>query len=269
MVLAAVPVLIILLGVLGAVLQSALGSNSIDLTILAEKFVPGQVPAGGQGPFGAVELLLERIREFGWTLPLVATPVFVWAGLRLFAGIRTALSRVYVLPETFQNRHMLSRWLRGKARDLVMLLVIVILFAASVTLSGGIIILQAWSAHELTWLGFFLTGLGRWTGELAAWVLLVTVFRVLYRWASPLRIGRVPAWAAAVFAALGFELAKRLFGFYLAYLVGSARLSLDANLGALLLLCLWIYYSALVFVAGAVIAHEWGGAPPQPDPSTL
>jgi uncharacterized BrkB/YihY/UPF0761 family membrane protein len=53
-----------------------------------------------------------------------------------------------------------------------------------------------------------------------------------------------------------FELAKRIFGWYLRFaLVNSV--SVDANIGALILFVIWLYYTALVLLLGGVIAETW------------
>lgn len=254
---AAVPLLLILLTALSVVLEATLGTAPTDLAGLFQRFFPAETGAGAGASFAAIAALLDRIREVGWTLTLVAAPVFVWTGLRLFAGIRTSLSWIYDVSVRPQRGHALARWLRGKGRDLVMLLVTFVLLAAHVLLSTGLVVLQAWSAAEVPGLAFFLTGAGRWLGEGLALAFLLALFMVLYRWASPRRMGRIAALIAAGFGALAFELAKNLFGWYVANVMSGAPMRLDANLGALLLFVLWMYYTALVFLLGGIVAETW------------
>jgi len=61
----------------------------------------------------------------------------------------------------------------------------------------------------------------------------------------------------ATFTALLFEVAKRLYALYLANFASLEGLSGDANLGAIVLFILWIYYTAIVFLLGAVVAETW------------
>ena len=78
---------------------------------------------------------------------------------------------------------------------------------------------------------------------------------------GPTRVRRRLPWRtallAAVFAAVAFELAKRLFALYLANFASLRAAAGDANIGALILFVLWIYYTALVFLLGGVVAETW------------
>jgi membrane protein len=65
------------------------------------------------------------------------------------------------------------------------------------------------------------------------------------------------ALVAATFTALLFELAKRLYALYLANFASLEALGGDANLGAIVLFILWVYYTAIVFLLGAVVAETW------------
>ena len=72
-----------------------------------------------------------------------------------------------------------------------------------------------------------------------------------------LREGWRSALLAAVFAAVAFEIAKRLYGLYLQNFAALRAASGDATIGALVLFVLWIYYTALVFLLGGVVAETW------------
>jgi len=54
-----------------------------------------------------------------------------------------------------------------------------------------------------------------------------------------------------------FEVAKRLFGLYIRNVVTYQRFAVDVNVGALILFVVWVYYSALVFLLGGVVAETW------------
>ena len=57
--------------------------------------------------------------------------------------------------------------------------------------------------------------------------------------------------------ALLFEVAKRFYGWYLHNLAVADRFSADANLGAVILFILWLYYTGVVFLLGAVVAETF------------
>jgi membrane protein len=93
--------------------------------------------------------------------------------------------------------------------------------------------------------------------ELLGFAFSVSVFYVVYRHASPRRLPRRAALAGSVFTAALFEVAKRLYSWYLENVAVVNRFSTDANLGAVVLFVLWMYYTALVFLLGAVVAEAW------------
>ena len=81
--------------------------------------------------------------------------------------------------------------------------------------------------------------------------------------ASP-RISRIVApWFApryvqgGVYEAIARHRAKRLYGLYLAHVASIEGLSGDAQVGAIVLFVLWVYYTAVVFLLGGVVAETW------------
>ena len=60
-----------------------------------------------------------------------------------------------------------------------------------------------------------------------------------------------------MFTAVLFEIAKRLYGLYLANFASFEGPSGDANIGAAGLFILWIYYTAIVFLLGGVVSETW------------
>jgi uncharacterized BrkB/YihY/UPF0761 family membrane protein len=126
-------------------------------------------------------------------------------------------------------------------------------------LSGTIALLTGQGIYlEPPWT-FLVSGLGIILGEVVAFASGVALFVALYRYASPRRLSWRGSLLAAAVSTVGFELAKRLFGLYLAHSARGGQFALDVNLGAALLLLLWIWYMALVFLIGAAVAHVWEG----------
>ena len=78
---AAVPLLLILLTALSVFLQATLGGTApTDIASLFQRFFPTGSGGAGGGTFAAIAALLERIREIGWTVTLVAAPLFLLTG---------------------------------------------------------------------------------------------------------------------------------------------------------------------------------------------
>jgi membrane protein len=204
------------------------------------------------------ERLLSGIARNRGELSLYAAPAFLWFSTRLFAGIRTALNDIYdVSLRPTRHRAILTLFLLAKLRDASMVIATVILFLANTLLSTGLAVLQARGAASVPQLGFFVSTVGRFLGEFLAFSFSVSLFYVTYSYASLRRLPWKTALLASTFTALLFELAKRLYALYLANFASVEGLGGDANLGAIVLFVLWVYYTALVFLLGAVVAETW------------
>lgn len=253
--LAAVPLFLLLLA--GAAwLLVHLGGEPLSTGGLIERFLPPHDATGGADPFLLVEDLVVRLTEAARQLSIVAVPVFLWFATRVFASARTALDEIYSLHGTPPRRHFVLAYLTGKLRDLGMVGVALSLFVANTVLTVGLALLEARGQAVRPALAFFVTSGGRLAGQLLAFLFLVSLFAAVYYGASRRR----PPWRhtviASLFAAVMFEAAKRLFGLYVRSTVSLQQMNPDANLAAVFVFVLWMYYSSLVFLIGAIVASE-------------
>ena len=140
------------------------------------------------------------------------------------------------------SRHFLVAYLRAKLRDIGMVFATLLLFLANTTLSTALAILQSTGTARVPALAFFVSTLGRVLGETLAFGFSVSLWRLPWR----------TALLASAFTAVLFELAKRLYGWYLAHFASLRGVSGDAGIGAAALFVLWVYYTAVVFLLCAV-----------------
>ncbi len=208
------------------------------------------------GPFKGIEGFLVGLTRARTKISLLALPLFVWFSTRLYASVRTSLTLLYDVPKRGEGRSVLLGFLTGKLRDAMMVLLTVALVVTNAMLGTGLKVLHA-RLMTLPVLGFFASGLGRVITEAIAFGFTLWLFYLVYRHASPRRLPRRAALAGSIFTAVLFEVAKRLYGWYLHNLAVVSRFSADANIGALILFVLWVYYTALVFLLGAVVAETW------------
>ena len=253
--LAAVPFFLLIVAGLAYLAQQG-GAGVLDPSDLLERFLPPHNTAPGHDPFAAVEVLVGKIAEVAKHLSIYAVPAFIWFSTRLFSGIRTALNDIYDVSIRPSRRHFLLRYLFGKLRDLGMVVLTVALFLANTVLSTGLALLRS-NGERRPEVAFFLTALGRGLGEILAFVFLVTLFFALYNLAALRRPGWRGTLVGSVFSAILFEAAKRLFGLYVAGVFGDQRFTVDVNVAAVSLFVVWLYYSALVFLLGGVVAETW------------
>ncbi|MGH7703968.1 MAG: YihY/virulence factor BrkB family protein [Gemmatimonadales bacterium] len=258
--LAAIPFLLLMLIGLTHLAELSAAASDVDLNRVLERFLPPHSRTGGQDPFAAVERMLTAITRNRGTLSLYAAPLFLWFSTRLFAGIRISLNEVFDVSARPIRRHFLVGFLLAKLRDVGMVMATVVLFAANTALSAGLGVLEARGSAALAsipLLSFLVTSLGRFLAELLAFLFGVTLFFLIYKHASLRRLPWQAALLASTFTALAFEVLKRLFGFYLQYMASLERLSANANIGALILFVVWLYYTAIVFLYGGVVAETW------------
>lgn len=254
--LAAVPLLVLSLAALAQVLQGVAGTGPIDPRDLFERFLPPHDQSAAD-PFAVVEALLGRLATAGRTLQVVAIPAFLWFSTRLFAGVRTALNNIYDVSVRPPKGHYVVRYIRAKLRDLRMVLMSLVLFLAYTTLTTGISMVRN-SGFMLQRLDSGVaTLLSSWVVGLVALGFLIAFFFLLYRHASVRLVTWQAALVAAGFVAVGFEIARRLFSLYLGSVAGYGTASADASVGAIVLFVVWVYYSALVFLLGGVVAETW------------
>lgn len=229
----------------------------MDPRQLFERFLPPHNTAPGADPFVTVEAVLGRITEVGRSLSLVAVPAFVWFSTRLFAGMRTALNSIYDVSVRPPAGHFVVRFLKAKARDLGMVIMTLILFLANTVVTTGVALLQAYGRAGGTSEDAPLSGLERWLGEGVGFAFLLVLFFLLYRYASVRKVRWQAALVAATFMSVAFEIARRLFALYIKGPASYGTASVDASVGAVILFVVWLYYSALVFLLGGVVAETW------------
>ena len=241
---------------LGYLLEFIAGTGPIDPRTLFERFFPPHNTSPGVDPFSAIESVLGRLTELGRSLSWVALLAFVWFSTRLFAGIRTSLNHIYDAWVRPKQVHPVKRFLLSKLRDLGMVFVVLILFLANTALTTGYALLRAATVTTGT-AGEIIQTIEGWIAEGLGFAFLVALCYVLYRHASLRRVRWQAAVVAALFMSAAFEIAKRLYALYLTSAGGYGVASLDASIGAVLLFVVWLYYSALVFLLGGVIAETW------------
>ena len=234
------------------------GSDAIDLPHFFEAFLPRHDTTAGNDPFFLLEEILGRVAEYGSRLSLYAVPAFLWFSTRLFASIRTALNQMYdvsVRPPT--RRHFLVGYLLSKLRDVGMVMLTLGVFLATTAISAMIRIARTYGEVESPVVGFFFSSFGVWIPEVLGLSLTFTLFFFLYKYASVRRIDTQAALVASAFGAIAFDVAKRLFAMYVGRVAMVETVTVDFHLTAIILTVLWVWYTALVFLLGGIVAETW------------
>ncbi len=262
--LAMIPLAVLLVQGLAWLLGRLLGMDGGNPNQLIVALLPTHPHGQASGdPFAMIEGLLETIRAYQSRFSWVAVPAFLWFGSRLFSSIRACLSAVFEAKQPQRHQQpvldFLLGFLHGKLRDFGMMGVLLALALANTILSTSVRLLSADAVAEGVRSPFLASTLGQVLIELLAIATALLLFTLLYRYASPERMAWRGSLLAAAVATVGFEAAKRLYGWYLVYWAGGGVYAIDASIGAVLLFLLWVYWVSMVFLLGGAAAEVWEG----------
>ncbi|MBI4541611.1 MAG: YihY/virulence factor BrkB family protein [Gemmatimonadetes bacterium] len=239
--LAAIPLALLVLSLVGYLLNAGADAAQVELRDYLQRWLPTRA-RGGTDPFEPVIRLAEGVTQSRGTLGVLGLPLFVWFSTRLFGSLRAVLCEVFDTEET-------RSWLRGKLQDVALVLVTGLLFVANAAASEGLAVLGERNP-AIGFLEFVIV-------QLLAYVFVLLLFLVVFRYAPARRIRWDSALVAAVTCSLGFEIAKQVLGLYFRTMVRADQLVSDATLGALLLFVGWVYYMTFVFLLGGEIAQVY------------
>jgi membrane protein len=225
--LTAIPFVGLVLAVVGYLVEYQFAIHQLNVHELLQRFLP-ESSEGSTDRFGFIERALGDLVVRRGRLTLLAAPLFLWFSTRMFGGLRAALNEVF---DTEENRP----WPVAKLTDLAMVFVSGALFLANAFASSG-------------------KGVEAQLGTLLFSTLL---FFLIFKFLPSRRIYWRTGLVASVFCAVGFEVAKRLYTLYVSHFVTLDRAASSANLIAVLLLLLWIYYTAYVFLLGGEVAETY------------
>src|SRR5256885_175113 len=195
---------------------------------------------GGREEGGLAGVVRRRVGVTG-----VGRRLFLWFSARLFGGLRAALNEVF---DTDERRS----WPVTKLLDLAM-----VLCTGTLLVLGALV--ATWEARNAGSVGrsFAIDWLWRFSLELTSFALGVALFFVVFKFLPSRRIVWRTALVAAVFCSLGFEVAKRLYALYVTRFATLDRVASDANIVALFLFLLWVYYTAYLFLLGGEVAEMY------------
>jgi membrane protein len=237
----AVPFLLMLVGIFGIVLARVVADpRKAAVDYIVNILPPTETVV--QRSYQIVDTVLAGRTSFG----VIGLVLFLWISTRLIATLRTSLKEIFDLPE---ERGIVE----GKVFDVQMVVVAGTLFLANTFIT---LVLDA--AQNL---GIRLVGT-RWIdvqtvqvvwGRLLAFVFIFLMFLLIYRYLPRRRTPWRMSLVATVFTALAWEGLKGLFALYVLHATSWQKVY-----GALVtpvIIVLWIYYSALVFILGGEVAH--------------
>ena len=230
------PLLIIVIAVAGLVFGAAAAQGEVVAQLRQLLGEEGAV---------AVQGLLKSVSEpsHGIIATVVSMATLLLGATTVLAELQSALDRIWKAPALKQPGSVWSLisvrlWALGMVLGLGFLLLV------SLVVSAALAALGKW------WAGWF----GGWQSLLqvinfvVSFGLITTAFAMIYKFLPRVIVAWRDVWIGAALTALLFTIGKFLIGMYL------GRSSITSGFGAagsLVILLIWVYYSAQIFLLGA------------------
>jgi len=199
----------------------------------------------GRDGAAAIEGLLKGARTPSTNLmaSLVSTLMLVLGATSVFAELQSALDRIWRAPAQ-QQRSGLMALLRGRLLSFGLVVAIGFLLLVSLMISAAVAALGTWGAELFPGWEATLQALNTGIGFIVTGAMFATIYRVLPSVHIPWRDVWTGAWVTAVL----FTVGKFAIGLYLGK---AAVTSAFGAAGSMVVLLVWVYYSAQIFLLGA------------------
>jgi membrane protein len=241
------PLLVIVIAVAGFFF----GADEVRGTLFAQ--LSGLM---GQEGADAVEGMMQSANEpkEGLVSTIIGFVVLAVAATTVFAELQSALDRIWRAPAREKGSGIWSL-IRARLLSFGMILAIAFVLIVSLVVSAALSALGKW------WGGWF----GAWETLAHVFNLLVSfgiitlLFALIYKIIPRVDVAWHDVWVGAAVTSLLFTIGKFLIGLYLGKSdVGSAF----GTASSVVIVMVWVYYSAQIFLLGAeftwVYAHEYG-----------
>lgn len=243
------PLLVIMITIVGAVYGEAAAEGKIV------EAISGQV-----GPEAAlsVERMLADMNATGSRLfsTIVSGVILIIGATNLFSQLRDALNTMWNVRPKPRNHFLggVLEFAKDRLLATIMVLGITILLLAALAMSTSLTILNGWLKTLITpETSFLLEGGNLLTG----FGLITLLFALMFKLLPDVKIAWRVVWVGALVTSFLFNIGAFLIGLYLGY--GSLRTILSAA-GSLVVLMVWMAYSAQIIFFGAKFALVYASA---------
>ena len=204
----------------------------------------------------AVEGLLASVSEpkKGAAGAVVGTVLLLVGATTVFGELQNAFDRIWRAPGKDKNGGIWEL-LRTRLLSFGIILGIGFLMMVSLVFNAAVSALGKWWGGFFSGLEILVTSLN----FIFSFVFTTAVFAMLYKFMPKVKIQWKDVWAGAIVTALLFTIGKTLIGFY----IGKSAISSGFGAaGSLVVVLVWVYYSAQIFLLGAeftwVYSHAHG-----------
>jgi membrane protein len=210
------------------------------------------LPQVSENTRGAVFGLLHDVIRVRGEVGLYSAIVFLWFSTRLFASLRSVLSSVFDID---RDRGIIA----GKLFDVHVTVISTLVVVGYTALSAYLVIATSHWGQALSEAGVPAQTMGTLAytaGRVVTVFASGVIFYTLYRYLPARHIRPQKAIVSAAVSAALFELAKAIFRTYARHFNPGSFYT--GTLAAFIIVILWVYYAAVVFVIGAEVGqvHE-------------
>ena len=249
------PLLLIVLAVVGAVF----GGDAARGQIMGQ--ISGLV--GGQAA-GAIEMMIASANQpaDGWNAGAVGIALMLVGATTVFAELQSSLDQIWRAPAPAPSSGLWAL-LRSRLLSFGLILGVGFLLIVSLVVSAGLAAFGAW------WSPWFDTWkvVGIVLDLVINFILLSALFAMIYKWMPRVRVAWRDVLVGAACTALLFMLGRALIACYIG--MGSVASAFGAA-GSVVVVMVWIFYSAQIFLIGAeftwAYAHILGSRRPPATP---
>ncbi len=239
------PLLLIVISVAGLVF----GQDAARGEIAAQL----QALMGDRGA-SAVQDLLASVQQpaEGAAATAVGVVLLFVGATSVFGELQNSLDRIWRVPA----RSTMVGWmslLRSRLLSFGMIMAIGFLLMVSLVTSAGLAAMGRWWNSMLG--GWYFLALA--TNALVDFLLAAVMFAFIYKVMPRVHVQWRDVWIGAIFTALLFTIGKTLIGLY----VGRSGVTSGFGAaGSLVVVLLWVYYSAQIFLIGAEFTWVYANA---------
>jgi len=240
MTLSLAPLVVLIVGVLGLVVEqdaarAEIVSKAADLM-------------GSEGA-STVESILSHSakQQAGLVATIIGFIVLLVGASGVFAELQESLNKIWEVPP--RDRPWL-RLLQKRILSFAMVFGLGFLVLFSLALSAAI---AAFSSFVNVWVSG-LDPVWEITNSVVLFVLVTLLFAALFRFLPDVRVAWRDVWTGAAITGLLFILGKFLLSFYIQH---SAFASAYGAAGSLVVMLLWVFYSAQIFFFGAEFTRAY------------